>query len=78
MGLFNRTKDDTTPADPAMVELGRDYAIAKRHGDRKTVNRITHEIGHDALSDADRAAFHQGKDSYDAIPPAHSKRPNRR
>ncbi|MFH9226606.1 hypothetical protein [Streptomyces lydicus] len=79
MGLFNRKQSEkTTSADPAMTELGREYGIAKRHGDRKTVNRINRQLGNGNLSDADQAAFRQGKDAYDAIPPAYSKRRNRR
>jgi phosphoribosylamine-glycine ligase len=77
MGLFSR-KSSSTPANPEMAELGREYAIAKRHGDRRTVNRITRQIGNGGMSDTDRASFEQGRASYDAIPPAYSKRRNRR
>ncbi|MEV7378403.1 hypothetical protein [Streptomyces lydicus] len=78
MGLFSRKNNDSAAGDPAMTELGREYGIAKRHGDRKTVNRINRQLGNGNLSDADQAAFRQGKDAYDAIPPAYSKRRNRR
>lgn len=71
MGLFSRKTNDSSD-DPAMTELGREYAIAKRHGDRKTARRIDRQISKDT-SDADRAAFENGKDAYDAIPPAYSK-----
>ncbi|MFC7988993.1 hypothetical protein ACFUV2_06725 [Streptomyces pilosus] len=77
MGLFSRKNNDT-PANPQMAELGREYAIAKRHGDRKTLGRINREIGSSGLSDSDRTAFEQGRQEYDAIPPAYSKRRNRR
>lgn len=77
MGIFNRKSNDT-PSNPQMAELGREYAIAKRHGDRKAVNRITRQIGTSGMSDSDRASFQQGRESYDAIPPAYSKRNNRR
>ncbi|WP_030857238.1 hypothetical protein [Streptomyces sp. NRRL S-37] len=77
MGFFSRKSNDT-PANPEMTELGREYAIARRHGDRKTVRRITRQIGESGLSGSDRASFEQGRDSYDAIPPAYSKRRNRR
>ncbi|NEA84672.1 hypothetical protein G3I38_09450 [Streptomyces sp. SID7958] len=77
MGLFSRKNNDT-PANPQMTELGREYAIAKRHGDRKTLGRIASQIGASGLSDSDRTAFEQGRQAYDAIPPAYSKRRNRR
>ncbi|KOT96590.1 hypothetical protein ADK87_22465 [Streptomyces sp. NRRL F-4711] len=77
MGMFSRKSSDT-PANPEMTELGREYAIAKRHGDRKTARRITRQLGESGLTDGDRASFEQGRESYDAIPPAYSKRRNRR
>jgi hypothetical protein len=77
MSIFRRRSDDT-PANPDMAELGREYAIAKRHGDRKTVNRITRQIGTAGMSDTDRSSFDHGRQTYDAIPPAYSKRRNRR
>jgi hypothetical protein len=79
MGFFSRKTNDSTPANPQMAELGREYAIAKRHGDRKTLGRINRQIGTADLSESDRAAFEQGRQDYDAIPPAYSKpRRNRR
>ncbi|WOX23358.1 hypothetical protein [Streptomyces solicathayae] len=77
MGLFSRKNNDT-PSNPEMAELGREYAIAKRHGDRKSLGRINRQIGTAGMSDTDRASFESGRDSYDAIPPAYSKRRNRR
>ncbi|MFB7324043.1 hypothetical protein [Streptomyces sp. NPDC056190] len=77
MGLFGRKNNDT-PTNPEMAELGREYAIAKRHGDRKAVNRINRQIGTTGMSDKDRDSFEQGRQSYDAIPPAYSKRRTRR
>ncbi|MFI1564570.1 hypothetical protein ACH4ZX_16210 [Streptomyces sp. NPDC020490] len=77
MGIFSRKNNDT-PAHPEMTELGREYAIAKRHGDRKAANRIKRQIGASGISDSERASFEQGRESYDAIPPAYSKRRNRR
>ncbi|MFF5857601.1 hypothetical protein ACFY8B_18510 [Streptomyces sp. NPDC012751] len=77
MGIFSRKNNDT-PDNPRMAELGREYAIAKRHGDRKTVNRINGQIGASGMSDSDRASFEQGRQEYDAIPPAYSRRRNRR
>ncbi|MFC8173837.1 hypothetical protein [Streptomyces sp. NPDC057325] len=68
MGLFRR-KTDETPANPQMAELGRKYAIAKRHGDRKTIGRITRQLGTSHVSETDRASFQQGRDAYDALPP---------
>ncbi|TJZ41441.1 hypothetical protein FCH28_37025 [Streptomyces piniterrae] len=78
MGFFSRKQESTESADPTMTELGREYAIAKRHGDRKTANRLTREVGGNGRTDEERAAFWKGADDYDAIPPAHSKRHNRR
>jgi hypothetical protein len=77
MGFFSRKSNDT-PANPEMTELGREYAIARRHRDRKTINRITRQIGETGLSESDRASFDRGRNAYDAIPPAYSKRRNRR
>ncbi|MFG3042485.1 hypothetical protein ACGFYZ_36860 [Streptomyces sp. NPDC048330] len=68
MGLFSRKSNDT-PANPQMAELGREYAIAKRHNDRKTAGRIARQLGTSDVSDSDRASFQQGRDAYDAIPP---------
>ncbi|MFF6984237.1 hypothetical protein ACFZAV_42745 [Streptomyces sp. NPDC008343] len=62
--------DGTTAAE--LAELGREYAIAKRHGDRKAVNRITRTLG-STYADADAAPFRAARDEYDAIPPAYSK-----
>ncbi|WP_433891297.1 hypothetical protein [Streptomyces sp. CA-111067] len=77
MGLFSR-KTDSTPANPAMAELGREFANAKRHGDRKTVRRIAREFDRTATGDSDAASFQQGQDVYNSIPPAYSTRRNRR
>ncbi|MET7735540.1 hypothetical protein ABZT02_29860 [Streptomyces sp. NPDC005402] len=68
MGFFSRRNDDT-PSNAEMAELGREYAIAKRHGDRKTVTRINRQIGTSGLSDSDRTSFEQGRESYDSIRP---------
>ncbi|WP_320777905.1 hypothetical protein [Streptomyces sp. CRN 30] len=75
MGFFSRRSNDEVPADPAMVELGREYGIAKRHGDRKAMRRITRELGATATTDADTAAFQQGQRAYEDIPPV--PRPSR-
>ncbi|MFF9122651.1 hypothetical protein ACF09J_05010 [Streptomyces sp. NPDC014889] len=77
MGLFGRKSNDA-PTNPEMAELGREYAIAKRHGDRKAVNRINRQIGTADMSDNDHASFEQGRQSYDAIPPVTPKRRTRR
>ncbi|RVU27189.1 hypothetical protein EOT10_08410 [Streptomyces antnestii] len=82
MGFFSRKTDNSepsTPSNPAMAELGRDYAIAKRHGDRKAMNRITREIGKSRVTDADGESFRRGQQAYEDVPPAYSKpRRNRR
>ncbi|KIZ13544.1 hypothetical protein [Streptomyces natalensis] len=77
MGIFSRKNNDT-PSNPEMAELGREYAIAKRHGDRKTVGRINRRIGESGMSDSDRASFQQGRDAYDSIPPIPRGRNRRR
>ncbi|MFF8832293.1 hypothetical protein [Streptomyces sp. NPDC015131] len=76
MGLFRR-KSESTPSNPQMAELGREYAIAKRHGDRKAIGRIHRQLGTTGMNDNDRASFEQGRDAYDAIPPIKPAR-NRR
>ncbi|GGT62603.1 hypothetical protein [Streptomyces lateritius] len=76
MGLFSRKTNDT-PSNPQMAELGREFAIAKRHGDRKTMRRIGREYTNNAISDADAASFQQGQNAYDSIPPIKPV-PNRR
>ncbi|MGW4954571.1 hypothetical protein [Streptomyces parvulus] len=58
-------------ANPEMTEKGREYAIAKRHGDRKTANRIMREVAEAAPGDL--TSFAAGRDSYNAIPPAYKK-----
>jgi hypothetical protein len=81
MGLLDRFKGGTgSGSEPAaarleMTEKGREYAIAKRHGDRKTANRLMRELS--AASPEDMGAFAAGRDSYNAIPPAY-KKPRRR
>ncbi|MGW7572474.1 hypothetical protein [Streptomyces sp. NPDC054765] len=77
MGMFSRKTSDSSD-DRAMTELGREYAIAKRHGDRKTANRLTRQIGGNGSTDEERVAFWKGADAYDEIPPAYSKRRNHR
>ncbi|MDT0462783.1 MULTISPECIES: hypothetical protein [Streptomyces] len=77
MGIFSR-KSESTPSNPAMAELGREFAIARRHGDRKTMRRIGREFSNSANGDADAASFQQGQDSYDAIPAIPRPRRNRR
>ena len=72
MGLFNRkSKTPPPPADPVMAELGREYAIACRHGDRKAIRRIERQLIR--TPDADMASFEQGQQAYEAIPPAYTK-----
>ncbi|MDT6988475.1 hypothetical protein ACFSUJ_17265 [Streptomyces lusitanus] len=78
MGLFSRKSNDT-PANPQMAELGREFAIARRHGDRKTMRRIGREFTEIAQGDADAASFQQGQEAYDALPPVNPpRRRNRR
>jgi len=80
MGIFSRKNStpDPTPTNPKAAELGREYAIAKRHGDRKTANRILRQIGASDMNEDDRASFQQGRASYDSIPPIPRGRNSRR
>ncbi|MGW6650820.1 hypothetical protein AMK23_11010 [Streptomyces sp. CB02130] len=77
MGLFSRKSNDT-PSNPAMTELGREFAIARRHGDRKTMRRIGREYDAHATGETDAASFQRGQESYDALPPIKTPRRNRR
>ncbi|MEV5880722.1 hypothetical protein AB0L75_42430 [Streptomyces sp. NPDC052101] len=75
MGLLDRFRGGggSEPAadNPEMEEKGREYAIARRHGDRKTANRLMRELSE--ASPEDMGAFAAGRDGYNAIPPAYSK-----
>ena len=73
MGLFSR-KSESTPSNPEMAELGREYGIAKRHGDRKAMRRITREVGANTVTDADAESFRQGQQAYEDVPPAYTPR----
>ncbi|MFJ4421440.1 hypothetical protein [Streptomyces bobili] len=78
MGLFSRKNNDPEPArNDRMAELGRDYAIARRHRDTRAMNRIMREIGTDK-DVTDLRDFRAGQDSYDAIPPIPRGRNRRR
>jgi hypothetical protein len=70
MGLFRRSgPTNEPPTDPELAELGRDYAIARRHRDRKQMNRINRHIRREYGEGADMTSFQQGQESYDSIPP---------
>ncbi|WP_063732162.1 hypothetical protein [Streptomyces sp. RTd22] len=77
MGLFSR-KTDSEPANPAMAELGREYANAKRHGDRKTVRRIARQFAEESNGDTDAASFEHGKRAYEDIPRGYTPQRGRR
>lgn len=68
MGIFSRKSDPEPVRDERMSELGRDYAIARRHRDTKAMNRIMREIGTDK-DVTDLSDFRSGQESYDSIPP---------
>ncbi|GAB2575705.1 hypothetical protein GCM10027168_05830 [Streptomyces capparidis] len=81
MGLFRRNKDtgDQSSTDPQMAELGRDYAIARRHKDRRRMNQIIRQLEREhGLSSTDWNSFQQGEKDYDAIPPAYPLRRTKR
>ncbi|MFF4114632.1 hypothetical protein ACFY0P_14320 [Streptomyces sp. NPDC001714] len=77
MGLFSRKSQPEPARDERMSELGRDYAIARRHNDRKAMNRIMREIGTDK-DVTDLSDFRAGQESYDSIPPVPRRRNTRR
>ncbi|MFF1280172.1 hypothetical protein ACFVY4_05180 [Streptomyces sp. NPDC058299] len=69
MGFFSRKDSTPEPArNEEMAELGREYAIARRHRDTKAMNRIMRQIGTDE-DVTDLSDFRAGQDSYDSIPP---------
>jgi hypothetical protein len=68
MGIFSRNRTPEPERNEAMLELGRDYAIARRHRDTKTMNRIMRQIGTDK-DVTDLSDFREGQESYDSIPP---------
>lgn len=75
MGLFSRNKNQPPPSlDPKLSELGRDYAIARRHRDRRTMNRIVRQVEKEyGPAGADWTSFEEGQQAYDDIPPAYTK-----
>ncbi|MFJ8157718.1 hypothetical protein [Streptomyces sp. NPDC094468] len=77
MGLFSRKSQPEPARDERMTELGRDYAIARRHRDQRAMNRIMREIGTDK-DVTDLSDFRAGQDSYDSIPPIPRGRNTRR
>jgi hypothetical protein len=77
MPLFRRKSEPEPARDEHMVELGRDYAIARRHNDRRAMNRIMREIGTDK-DVTDLSDFRVGQESYDSIPPIPRGRNRRR
>ncbi|MYX25164.1 hypothetical protein GTY75_00495 [Streptomyces sp. SID8381] len=67
MGIFSRKNNTPEPArNEAMVELGREYAIARRHRDTRAMNRIKRQIG--ATDVTDLSDFRAGQESYDSVP----------
>lgn len=77
MGLFSR-KETSESTNPAMTEMGREFAIARRHGDRKTMRRIGAEYDDTARTENDAASFQRGQEAYDALPPVNPPRRGRR
>lgn len=78
MGLFSRKNNDSSPANPAMAELGREFAIAQRHGDRRKVREINRKIRSGDMTETDRNSFDQGHRSYADLPPVPGFKRNRR
>ncbi|KUN27041.1 hypothetical protein AQJ11_17380 [Streptomyces corchorusii] len=78
MGIFSRKNNTPEPArNEEMVELGREYAIARRHRDTRAMNRIMRQIGTDK-DVTDLSDFRAGQESYDSIPPIPRGRNRRR
>ncbi|QHA04714.1 hypothetical protein GQF42_16705 [Streptomyces broussonetiae] len=78
MGIFSRKNSTPEPArNEEMVELGREYAIARRHRDTKAMNRIMRQVGNDK-DVTDLSDFRTGQESYDSIPPIPRGRNRRR
>ncbi|NJP64785.1 hypothetical protein [Streptomyces spiramenti] len=78
MGFF-RKNTDNGPSNPEMAELGREFAIAKRHGDRRKVREINRTLADNGMTDTDRDSFDHGRAGYDNLPAVPgSKRRNRR
>ncbi|RKN52309.1 hypothetical protein D7231_35330 [Streptomyces klenkii] len=69
LGLARNSTIPPAP-DPAVAELGRDYAIARRHKDRKAMTRIMRTVKkeHGGLTGTTKASFEAGQESYDSIP----------
>ncbi|OEV31208.1 hypothetical protein AN219_06495 [Streptomyces nanshensis] len=77
MGLFNRkSSESTTTRDTASYELGRDYAIARRHRDRGAQRQIARKLERD--DSIDSKSFGKGRQDYEAIPPVSTPRRGRR
>ncbi|SFY53461.1 hypothetical protein [Streptomyces sp. F-1] len=68
MGLFSRKSTPEPARNEEMVELGREYAIARRHRDTRAMNRIMRQVGNDK-DVTDLSDFRAGQESYDSIPP---------
>ncbi|MGW0208641.1 hypothetical protein ACWDZ8_23525 [Streptomyces sp. NPDC003233] len=77
MGIFNRKKDPEPARNEEMVELGREYAIARRHRDTRAMNRIMRQVGNDK-DVTDLSDFRAGQETYDSIPPIPRGRNRRR
>ncbi|MFE3633434.1 hypothetical protein [Streptomyces sp. NPDC059168] len=77
MGIFSRKKDPEPARNDEMVELGREYAIARRHRDTRAMNRIMRQVGNDK-DVTDLSDFRAGQETYDSIPPIPRGRNRRR
>ncbi|MEU1656049.1 MULTISPECIES: hypothetical protein [Streptomyces] len=77
MGIFSRKSNSEPARDEEMVELGREYAIARRHRDTRAMNRIMRQVGNDK-DVKDLSDFRAGQESYDSIPPIPRGRNRRR
>ncbi|MFF5405300.1 hypothetical protein ACFY8K_20030 [Streptomyces misionensis] len=77
MGILSRKSTPEPARNEEMVELGREYAIARRHRDTRAMNRIMRQVGNDK-DVTDLSDFRAGQESYDSIPPIPRGRNRRR
>ena len=76
MGIFRNSSESNSSSEAASYELGREYAIARRHRDKKTERQIVRQL--ESNSSIDSRAFGKGRRDYESIPPVPTPRRNRR
>ena len=76
MRFFGKSSESAATSDAASYELGREYAIARRHRDRSAQRRIARQVERDESIDS--VSFGKGRQDYEAIPPIPKPRRNHR